>query len=320
MNSDPYLGIGATDIPISNSEIQTFKDCKRKWWLTYYRGLGLKSKTLVGPLPLGTRVHRALEIYYTTGEDIVDAYNTLFKEDADVFYASDSSGLEDVEKKFLSEGELGRIMVEGYVEWLNETLPDMEYEIIDLESSMSYPVLNGRVNLIGKTDIRLLDKRDDMVYIGDFKTAAQLKPYYDVSHMSEQLMLYSLLASLTGDKNVAGGVYIILRKVKRTASSKPPFYERFIIRFNDKSIESFYERVLAELSQMLDARDRLDSGESHKTVVYPSPSNDCVWKCPFFAVCPMFDDGSSAEGWLDKNTELVNPYERYNEEDVASQI
>lgn len=251
-------------------------------------------------------------------EDIVDAYNEIFYEDSALFYESDDANLEDVERKFLSEGELGRVIVEGYAEWVEENSSDMEFEILDLEESMSYEVLNGRVNLIGKTDVRMTSKIDNSMYIGDFKTAAQMKPYDDVSHMSEQLMLYTLLARLTGDKNVAGGVYIVLKKTKRTAKAQPPFYKRYTVRFNQKTLESFWTRLMAELMEMVSVRDRLDAGESHMTAAYPSPKNDCVWKCPFFNVCPMFDDGSDAERWLDRFAEPGNPYERYETEDIAS--
>jgi len=29
---------------LSNSEIQVFKDCRRKWWLNYYRRLHCKAR------------------------------------------------------------------------------------------------------------------------------------------------------------------------------------------------------------------------------------------------------------------------------------
>lgn len=317
VNSEPYLGKSATNIPVSNSEIQTWKDCKRKWWLTYYRGFLPAKREVVGPLPLGTRVHTALEVYYRDGVDLVEAYNSLFQEDEVVFDQSDKADQDDVRKKFYSEGEMGRIMLEGYVEWLADTGADADYTVVDLESAMQYTVLDGRVNLIGKADIRLIDRTDDTMYIGDFKTAAQMKPYYDVTHMSEQLMLYTALANMTEDIHVTGGVYIVFKKVKRTASSKPPFYERFTVRFNKSTMESFWTRLLSELSDMVSDRDRLDSGEDHLKVVYPSPTNDCVWKCPFFSVCPMFDDGSDAEGWLRRNMKQGDPYGRYQGTGIA---
>ena len=41
---------------LSNSEIQVFKDCRRKWWLNYYRRLQPKKKEFTGALALGSRI------------------------------------------------------------------------------------------------------------------------------------------------------------------------------------------------------------------------------------------------------------------------
>ena len=44
---------------LSNSEIQVFKDCRRKWWLNYYRRLMPRKKDYTGALALGSRIHEA---------------------------------------------------------------------------------------------------------------------------------------------------------------------------------------------------------------------------------------------------------------------
>lgn len=308
----PYLGKNPETVPISNSEIQLFKTCRRAWWLTYYRGLQKKTREVVGPLPLGTRVHEALEVYYRDNEDPVAEYVRLLSEDR-LLAEQQSGGTQELMDEFDKEGELGRIMIEGYVQWVQEEHIDVDYEIIGVEQASRYKVMNGRVELIGKTDLRLLDKRDDTVYVGDFKTAAQMKQFYDISHMSEQLMLYTLLERLqNGDSAADGGVYIILKKVKRTAKAKPPFYEKITVRFNDQTMNSFWIRLHGTLRDMMNVRDELDAGADHRYVAYPTVTKDCVWRCPFFDVCPMFDDGGDAERWIDQYTEVGNPYERYD--------
>jgi CRISPR/Cas system-associated exonuclease Cas4 (RecB family) len=87
-NTEPFLGRNPESVSITNSEIQTFKDCKRKWWLGYYRALKKQSKTYTGPLVLGVRIHNALEAFYTTGENPVDEYERLQRVDNQLFAAS----------------------------------------------------------------------------------------------------------------------------------------------------------------------------------------------------------------------------------------
>ena len=64
-------------VRISNSEIQTFKDCRRRWWFTYYRRLQPRERNFTGALALGSRIHEALDQYYATGKPLLDAHAEL---------------------------------------------------------------------------------------------------------------------------------------------------------------------------------------------------------------------------------------------------
>ena len=66
---------------LSNSEIQVFKDCRRKWWLGYYRRLQPKLQNFTGALALGSRIHEALDRHYSTGQDLLEAHAELVQKD-----------------------------------------------------------------------------------------------------------------------------------------------------------------------------------------------------------------------------------------------
>jgi len=298
--------------------MQSFKDCRRKWWLGYYRALKPKEKTLVGPLTLGSRIHNALEAFYTTGENPVDEYERLQRIDNALFeQTKDASNPEKV-KKYNNEAELGRRMLEGYMEWLDEQNPDADLEVISAEKKISIHLESDpRVEVMGKTDLKVRRKSSGSRALLDHKSALSFNSYYETAHMSEQLMLYVILEQEDpegADSAVDGGIYNLLKKVKRTASAKPPFYERVDVRFNKKTLESFRIRMEGTVRDIMAVRDGLDNGEDHRSIAYPRPSNDCTWKCPFFKVCPMFDDGSSAEAMLEDQYEQGDPNARYGEE------
>src|SRR5687768_7078633 len=106
---------------VSNSEMRTWKRCKRKWWLSYHRSLAPVARLYTGPLPLGTRVHLALATYYGgkwDAEEALRVYNEDAQESLALFEAEDPFA--DT-KKLISDIELGRIMLEGYFEWVVET-------------------------------------------------------------------------------------------------------------------------------------------------------------------------------------------------------
>lgn len=315
--TEPVLGKHPELIEISNSEIQTFKSDRRRWFLGNYLGLAKNEKSEVGPLPLGTRLHDSLEQYYLTGDNPVDVYNRLQREDNKKFLATSESSIEEMVKKFNDESELGRIMLEGYMDWMDEENPDARLEVIGAEKKLEYRLMefNPRVQLIGKVDLQVRRLEDGSRATLDHKSALQFTDYYKFAHQSEQLMMYTMLESLNPDEDntrVDGGIYNLLKKVKRTSRAKPPFYERIDVRFNKKTMDAFWIRTLGTIRDIMDVRDALDNGADHRYVCYPTPTMD--WKTgssPFFPVYSMLDDGSSAEAYLEENFYQNNPNARY---------
>lgn len=300
-------------IRISNSEIQTFKDCRRRWWFTYYRRLRPKVQEFTGPLALGSRIHEALDRYYSTGEPLLDAHAALVKEDLKKMTDDyrDVSGLE-------AEAELGRVMLEGYLEWVELNGIDAELEKISTEEIIERPMLDGRVTLQGKIDMRVRRKIDGARMFRDFKTVGgSFADFGSIAHMNEQVLTYMLLeeAQNQDGERSDGAIFTMLRKVKRGAYAKPPFYDQIEVRHNKFALRSFYERLEGTLEDMMRVRDALDAGESHFRHVYPKPSRDCKWKCQFFAICPLVDDGSAAEAAISDAFAVSDPYGYYGIEE-----
>lgn len=310
-NGTPILGKNPAVTAVSNSEIQCMKDCKRKWWLAYYRGLRPRKAKLTGPLILGTRIHNALEAYYSSDIDIVEEYKQLLEIDRALILETN----QDMDR-FDSDGELGRIMVEGYDQWLEETGADADLEVVGAEQVVSAPLMNGAVELRGKLDLRVLRRADNVRLAIDHKSCATFDSVTRTAHIAEQPLMYQLLEMLTtkdGEQRCDGLIYNMLRKVKRTGTAKPPFYERLEVHFNRRTMESFWYRIHGTLTDMLRLRRELDAGVDHRQVAYPTPSQDCAWKCEFFAACPLFDDGSAVEEMIDMYYESGSPYERYGD-------
>lgn len=301
---EPVLGNMPEKVEISNSEIQTFKSCRRRWLLGNYYGLGPAEETHMGALRLGTRIHNTLEIWYTSDdekdENIVDVYNRLQRKDALAFRMSDQYNDEKAVKKFNDESELGRIMVEGYVEWRDETGLDSRVRLVSSEEKLEatiHGMHDDRIVGIGKIDQRVERAEDGSRAVRDFKTAQSFNTYLSGGPPPEQLMYYCVLEALDPNHSgeIDGGIYTLLRKVKRTAKATPPFYYEFDVRFNKKTLHSFWTRLWGTYNDMMNVRNALDNGVDHRVVAYPTPTKDCSWICPFFHVCPMMDDGSSAD-------------------------
>lgn len=296
-------------VRLSNSEIQTFKDCRRRWWLTYYRRMQPKQKEYTGALALGSRVHEALDQYYASGVPLLDAYKGLVEKERTLLEAEwrDTTALD-------SEAELGRIMLEGYLQWVEENGIDAELEMVSTEEQITAPLFNGEVELTGKLDMRVRRKIDGVRMFRDFKTVGgSLSDFANLAPMNEQILTYMLLESTkeNEDNRSEGGIFTMLKKVKRTANARPPFYDQIEVRHNIFTLRSFWNRIHGAISDLMRVRKALDDGESHSLVAYPSPTRDCKWKCQFFSICTMFDDGSSAEQALSEMFEEADPYAYY---------
>jgi hypothetical protein len=296
-------------VRLSNSEIQTFKDCRRRWWLTYYRRMQPKQKDYTGALALGSRVHAALDTYYSEGVPLLSAYADLVEKDRLTLEADwrDTSSLD-------SEAELGRIMLEGYLQWVEDEGIDSELDIISTEEQITAPLFNGEVELTGKLDMRVRRKIDGVRMFRDFKTVGgSLTDFANLAPMNEQILTYMLLESTKVDEEhrSEGGIFTMLKKVKRTANARPPFYDQIEVRHNIFTLRSFWNRIHGVIADLMRVRKALDDGENHAYVAYPSPTRDCKWKCQFFSICTMFDDGSSAEQALTEMFEESDPYAYY---------
>lgn len=296
---------------VSNSEIQNYKDCRRKWYLQHYRSLMPKKQKLSGPLALGSRVHAALEQYYRDGKPLIEAYNELLDDDL-VIAEAEWMNVDEIAK----EGEMGRIMLEGYLDWVAEEGIDAGYDIISNEETLEMPMLDGKVILRGKLDQRVRRKSDGTRLIRDFKTVGQsFEQFARILHLNEQILTYMVLEAYhnkEGDRS-DGVEFIMLKKNKRTAAAKPPFYGREEILHNQFTLRNFWTSLHAVVTEIYNTKLALDAGADHHQVAPKRPSNDCTWKCPYFSICGMMDDGSAVEEAIQDYFDEGNPNERYDE-------
>lgn len=313
----------------SNSEIQAFKRCRRKWYLAWYRKLLLSKKEIIGARSSGTRVHYALEHYYVPeGETPTDprkALNEIIAEDREILieqYGTTPNDVpEDVKNKFNSSSELERAMIEGYMEWLEESGADQGLKVIAPEKYVEAPLaVDGAsqpVKIIGKLDVQVQRETDGAKLFIDHKTRQNLDT--STLHMDEQMLHYHLIEWLSGDVNerVDGVLFNMLRKVKRTASANPPFYGREEKKYNWLELDSYKGQVIGVIKDILRVSQRLEMQNSPlDQIIYPNKQSDCSWSCDFFPVCPMFDDGSRGEDMLEEYYRVGDPLEYYDDKHI----
>lgn len=321
----------------SNSEFATFKRCRRKWWLGWFRRLRPLVQSRVGSGPLGTTVHRSLaRLYVPEGyvhEDIVvpmgqphpigpiDPRETLedIIHDAKVSvieeWAHDPQGADSELLELDKQNDYARAMIEGYVNWLAETGADSDFEILGSEVLVTYEFGEGKT-LIGRLDARVRRESDGVRLFIDHKTCQNFPDLQRALKQTEQMPTYLLLersdAAITGERT-HGAIFNGLRKIKRTVNAKPPFFDRFDKTYNEDELMSQWAKIHGQVADIEAVEVRLTKGEDHRVVAYSNPTRDCHWQCEFYPVCPMFDDGSRAEDMLAAIYQVGDPLDRYPE-------
>jgi hypothetical protein len=247
---------------VNQSELTTFMRCPRKWHLSYLQGW--------------QEVHLGLELHYK-GRDYADAFPV---EGVDI-------------EAWGEEENLSWLMLEGYMEWLEETGVDSDWTIEMVEQRMELPLGN-----IGGLDVTLFGTvdwvaRDGLgrLLITDHKTVKAFGALVDRRlQLSFQLLTYAWMYWQTTGIRPDGVMLNMLRKVKRTAAAKPPFYAREEVHFNEAQLVAHGRHIRQIVAAMLQAES--------EGWAYPVPDQDCTWKCPFMSLCPLMDDGSDSSGAL----------------------
>ncbi len=264
---------------------------------------------MTGALALGSRIHAALDDHYANNTPLLEAHSKLVETDRQILLA-DFRDTQDLD----NEADLGRIMLEGYEQWVEENGIDAELEMISTEEKIVAPLFNGAVELQGKLDMRVRRRGDGARMFRDFKTVGgSLSDFANLAPMNEQILTYMLLESTKVDETERsdGGIFTMIKKVKRTASARPPFYDQIEVRHNIFTLRSFWDRIHGTIADLMRVRTALDEGEKHQYVAYPKPSRDCKWKCQFFTICTLIDDGSSSEQAISEMYEVADPYAYY---------
>lgn len=318
-------------LAISNTEISTFDRCLRQWYLKYYLGIVPAHEPAAGNRNLGIRVHVAMEAAYGYGLDPLAVLGIL--------YAIEIDAHPEEADELSAEHELARIMTEGYIEWAAETGDEADWRVVAVETDL-------RVALPEVQDVELRVRMDQVAQrvsdgalaFRDWKTSGTFDKH-ELLAQDPQMKFYCMVQqmSVAGRQNaplIAGGRITTLKRVKRTAKSKPPYYRSDDFWYNPDQIDATRRRVATICERIRDMRAALDANHGiikadlklldsmQRSVVPPTwIESDCSWKCPFAAgLCASMDDGSDWTGMLTDSGRYRrdDPYAYYERNPLAT--
>jgi hypothetical protein len=303
---------------VSHSEMQTYKDCKRRWFLQYYMRLIKKRQPPRIAADTGIAVHSALHQYYILGgrtnhEQAHEAAIEHLRTSRDASLATD---LSQEEIKTTNEiFDVADILTEGYFKWLEETGADDHWIVKGSEERFVVPGPLPNTEVKGFVDLHGVHEPSGDLLVVDTKVVGSIGDMMKTLHLNEQGPLYAVLMKInSGESENNRGFRVVWNMIKRnkqTARAKGPFYQRYELAINQAQLVQFYSQLQGQMADMIETDRRLRAGEDHVMVAYPRPSAECSWKCPYLALCGAMNDPRMDTDWL-----INNNYDQIPEEPV----
>lgn len=272
---------------IRQSELASFMNCKRRTWLSYWRGLQ-PVQYVTGVADTGTICHVGLEALYN-GQDPLTAMALWYAEQPELI------------RPLLKENyDLAVIMVSGYMDWLEETGEDagMTVTAVEREIEIPFNIVDGvQVMLTGKVDLEYVDMFDQPMLM-DHKSVDKIMTV-EAAAMDYQRLTYSVMRLMEDGTVYKGAVHNQLRRVKRGPQSKPPYYGRNRVSFNIEQLRNHYKHMMVTVEELVRAKIAMAQYGDHHMLVPPTPGQHCGWICKSHKpACLLMDDGSDYEGFI----------------------
>lgn len=210
----------------------------------------------------------------------------------------------ELPKDWANTYELAEIMVEGYIDWIAETGADADYRTLNVERRIEVEfdtILGDTIIITGQLDHEVVHEPTGLHYLRDHKSVQSMDQAGRQLQVDDQLLTYAVLKMLEDGTHIAGAEHNMAKRVKRTATAKPPFYERAQVTFNIEQLRNHYRHMHGTLTEMIRAYQTLEANpELHHDICPPTPTRDCGWDCsaPGIDGCILVDDNSDVESFI----------------------
>lgn len=248
---------------------------------------------------------KASEIGLGYHEDLQWLYEGAHPEDVldrrrDLQLRAELEGREDASQAH----EKIRTMVEGYVEWLQDSGADQD--LSEPQPEMTWRREFEGLVFQGKIDLLYYSRTWNRLEFMDHKsTGYQLAVKMRELKRSTQLLHYAWL--LEPAVRLTHCNVNLARQSLRGPTATGPFYLREPVEITPEMLDGYAANLRRDwVPDLIAAYEKT-------AVPAPAPDADCSWRCPFYSVCPSFDNGEDWEYALENEFQEHDPLARYRE-------
>ena len=264
---------------LSNSEISTFKRCRKKWYYAYKEKL--KPKIPDAKLMFGNGIHIALAEYYQKyflfknvkgdGQNLLlNSFKTWAKNEFKKICLNSNNDPTIVEqtKNLIKKGLK---LLKAYYDF---SIMNDNFKILKAEKRIELPIMK---NLIFAAKADALIKDDNGLWLMEHKTTSTLDYSSKNLVLDEQATRYLWAFSEYYKKDINGVLYNFLCK------TKTPKFKREKVYRTPEFLKEIKSQLLLEFEDM------------RKPNIYRSPDISCNWSCEFKELCVAELDKSDVE-------------------------
>jgi hypothetical protein len=313
---------------VRTSEITSLKRCPQRWWWTWVEGW--KPNKTDTKLWFGGGIHLALAEYYkehfTRGEDPRKTW-LQFVMDEEVYLRDQNAQWDEAE--WISARDLGFHMLSNYLETYG---PDPTWDVISTEQPFQVQIKmpgvpQGIVVYTGTFDGVYRDaENDNALMLMEHKTSSGAPPY-GYLELADQPNGYFMVAEsilrhkglIKEGEHLDGIMYNYLRK---SSPDDRPRNEKGQALNKDGSVSKRQDTqrlwrlpVWRSREQRLKMKDHIinivqlmQAYREGKLKVTKTPTMDCSWDCPFFAMCQLHETDADWEEYRDAMFHRIDPY------------
>ncbi|MFM8415515.1 MAG: RecB family exonuclease [Planctomycetota bacterium] len=248
---------------VSWSALSTFRTCPLKYKFRYIDGL--PEESVSSALVFGTGIHAAVEQHYQallSGEPLPDIDALLFAYRS-TWLPHDPDAIQFGSTE--TRASLDALATRMLTAFLSSPAASVQGRVLGVEEEIRGTLIKGVPDLYGRVD--LLTEDSDSLVVTDIKTSRGKWSHEQVEDGSEQLLLYSHLASEISPGKKIATRFLLLTKTKE------PVVEEHVREVEPATVK----RTLAGVERVWRA---IESG-----VFYPAPSPMACAGCPFREAC-----------------------------------
>ena len=274
------------DKPVfATTEERVFKACPMAHMFEYELGYRPQLKNRM--LSTGIVVHEGLAAYYK-GEDaiaVTEAYADKWWDEIMEAGAA-VSGYAEALLTYRKDRELAMGMVANYIEHVERERWDDAYTVVAVEEAFVVDIPEAASLLPVRIDLIMRDNASGTLIPFDHKTAKAFPKDWTQYQLSEQNGNYQLAILAKYGERPSAMVYNLLRKILPSGRSKPPYFERRLIRLSEEELRYRAAEYIA-VSKLRFDPDR---------TIFAVPDSCCgSWKADWRGPCTMVHQGVDPE-------------------------